>query len=357
MESSSTTAPVAVTGDPGLADQLHRLAAAAGVPLQVVDQVEKVPGPLTARPALLADEAAAASLLTRWTEPRIRTALVAVAPPSDTVWRRAVALRSERVLTLPADRDDLLEWLVDVTDAPRANATVVGVIGGCGGAGASTLAAGLARAAVRHRGAEVFLVDLDGLGGGLELLLGCEDVPGLRWADVTATRGRISPAALRDAVPRDDGVWVLSCSGDAAADLTDAMVGAVLQATRRAADLVLVDLPRQLDPAAAAALEAVDTLLLVVTADVRGAAGAQRVLSTARDLCDDVRLVVRHRRPRSVLPDTLAESLGVPLGGQVPEVRGLERAVCEGLGPPAHGPLGRACRRLLTGVVAGGGTS
>jgi secretion/DNA translocation related CpaE-like protein len=277
--------------------------------------------------------------------------VVCPVPPSDTLWRQAVALRAERVLTLPGDAEHVLEWLVDVTDTPRASAVMVAVIGGSGGVGASTLAAGLAKAAGRQHGREVFLVDLDPLGGGLELLLGCEDVPGLRWPEVASTRGRISPVALRDALPREDGVALLSWPRDGAADVSAATVPDLLQAMHRGADLVIVDLPRHIDEPARAAVGSVDTVLVVGAADVRGVAAAARVVETVGADCSDIRLVVRHGRGSSITPDAIALTLGVPLVGRLPSVKGIERAISEGLGPPVGGPWGRACRRLLGGLA------
>ena len=66
--------------------------------------------------------------------------------------------------------------------AGRRRGAAVAVVGGCGGAGASVLAAALAVTAVRH-GGRALLVDCDPLGGGLDLVLGAEHVAGLRWPD------------------------------------------------------------------------------------------------------------------------------------------------------------------------------
>ena len=67
-------------------------------------------------------------------------------------------------------------------------ALTVGVIGGRGGAGASTLACALAVTAARD-GRRTMLVDGDPLGGGLDVLLGGEQAGGLRWPDFAASRG------------------------------------------------------------------------------------------------------------------------------------------------------------------------
>jgi secretion/DNA translocation related CpaE-like protein len=346
-----------VTRDPDLADRLHRLAAAVGVPLQVAGRVEDVSGPLTARPGLLADGPAADELLRLPAGPRPRAVLIGADPPPDSLWRQAVALRAERVLALPGDDDQVMEWLLDLTDAPRAAATVLGVVGGRGGAGASTLAAALAKTAARTPATHVFLVDLDPLGGGLELVLGCEDAPGLRWPQVASTRGRISPSALWDALPHEDGVALLSWPREVTTDVEAHVVPGLMDSMRRGADLVIVDLARHPGNAVRAALPAVDTVLLLGTADVRGAAGTLRVLHAVRDECSDVRLVVRVSRSPAVSPEAIADSLAVPLVGRVPAVRGMETAISQGLGPPVGGRFGRACRRLLDSLAHPSGSS
>ena len=61
--------------------------------------------------------------------------------------------------------------------------------------------------------ASTLLVDLDPLGGGLDLLLGAERLAGLRWPDLAGARGRLGGGMLRDALPRLDGLSLLSWAG------------------------------------------------------------------------------------------------------------------------------------------------
>ena len=337
--------PFAVTRDPELVDLLHRLAAAAGVALEVVGDVTALPRLLPGQRALLVDAGAAEALAQGTADQRLRIVVVSRTAVTEAMWRSALALTAERVVVLPKDEAVLLEWLVDVTDARAALGLAVGVVAGAGGAGASTLAAGLARAAA-GAGDEAFLIDLDPLGGGLELLLGCEDLPGLRWPDVAATRGRIRPNALHKALPVDDGVAVLSWRRTSVDSPPEEGVREVLHSARRAGDLVIVDLPRQRDAAGTAVVELVDCVLLLGTADVRGAAATAHQMTALRTACDNVRLVVRTRRSAVVSPRDLAAGLGIPLAGSLPTVRGIDRAVSEGIGPPTRGRLGRAFRRL-----------
>jgi MinD-like ATPase involved in chromosome partitioning or flagellar assembly len=140
---------------------------------------------------------------------------------------------------------------------------------------------------------------------------------------------------------------VLSWSRDGVAAIPGDTLREVLQAAPRAADLVLVDLPPALGEGADATLAAADLVLVTCPADVRSAAAAARVVEAAAARCADVRLVLRTVPGQAVAAETLAEGLGIPLAGTVPTIRGLARAVDEGLGPPVRGRLGRAVRRLL----------
>ena len=104
---------------------------------------------------------------------------------------------------------DLAAAPVSADEGDRPGAPIIGLIGGRGGAGASVIAAALARAAVDAR-YECVLVDADPLGGGADLLLGAEDEPGLRWPDLSAARGRLAPGVLLAGLPVIDGVHVVS---------------------------------------------------------------------------------------------------------------------------------------------------
>ena len=68
-----------------------------------------------------------------------------------------------------------------------------GVVGGSGGVGASTFAAVLAAVTAR-----AMLVDIDVVGGGIDVLLGIEDVPGARWSGLRVGGGRLDPGSLAD---------------------------------------------------------------------------------------------------------------------------------------------------------------
>ncbi|MDR1998992.1 MAG: hypothetical protein LBQ06_03490, partial [Frankiaceae bacterium] len=114
------------------------------------------------------------------------------------------------------------------------------MIGACGGAGASALCAALA---LTRRDPAPLLVDLDAAGGGIDLLLGIEDEPGARWADLRLGGGELHPAQLAARLPGWGAAAVLAAAGGFAPSA--AGVAALLGAARRARP-VLLDVPRWL---------------------------------------------------------------------------------------------------------------
>jgi secretion/DNA translocation related CpaE-like protein len=198
-----------------------------------------------------------------------------------------------------------------------------------------------------RQGVSALLVDADPLAGGIDLVVGCEDSPGLRWPEVTGTSGRVSATALRGALPQVDSLSVLSWDRGSTGCADAGTMRSILTAGQRGARLVVVDLPRRLDEAAAEAAACCNVVLLVCPTEVRSIAGAAGALRVLRESVADIRLVVRHgSRPRADA-DAVSELLGIPLLGTVPTRRAVVRAIDDGVGIPARAPLAAACRRLL----------
>ena len=86
---------------------------------------------------------------------------------------------------------------------------MVGIVGGCGGAGASTLAMLVAAGAVK-RGVRTLLVDGDPWGGGLCSALSADEVPGMHWPELLQASGAINPEQLAASLPYFAGLAVLS---------------------------------------------------------------------------------------------------------------------------------------------------
>lgn len=257
-------------------------------------------------------------------------------------WRRAATLGVEQLAMLPSAAEWLSQRIIAAVEPPVTPGVTVGIVAGCGGAGASVLASALARRAAKE--VSTVLVDADPLGGGLDLVLGAEQVPGPRWADLSASRGQLRPSALRHALPVHDGLAILSWGRDDTLDLAPEVFDDVLAAAGQAFDLVIVDLPRHAPPQWTRRCHHV---LLVAPARVRSAVAASQVAKRLSHSHPDVRLVVRETGAGGLDSDLLADSIGLGLAGSIRDDRGLSAAVDRGEGIPGGARLGRLVDRLL----------
>lgn len=348
--------PLLLSDDPRLRDDVLRLAASVGAAPVVVggDAVGDVRRAWPVAPLVLVGEDGAEALAGLRLPRRDGVLLVAVDGDDPAVWRRAVAAGAEQVVDPARDRDLLADLLGACSDGPPG-APVLCVVGGCGGAGASVLAAGLAATAAAG-GRRVLLVDADPWGGGLDLVLGAEHEEGLRWGDLASTTGRVSAASLRELLPHVDGCAVLTWArGRAGEPVPAASVRAVLEAGQRGHDLVVVDVPRRFDAATEEAVLRATHPLVVVPAAVRAVAAATTLVSGLSRLATATRLVVRDPGRSGLAPSAVAESLGLPLLATVGHERRLAESLDQGLGPLGRrrGPLARACHEVLAALGIG----
>lgn len=344
--------PLLVTAEPALLDDVLRLAATAGVEVDVAHEVAGARRRWDAAPLVLVGPDLLDPLANAGLPRRAGVAVLGADLDDASIWQRAIVVGAEHVLFLPDAESWLLEALADAAEGPGRHGVVVAVLGGRGGAGATTLAVALALSAVR-REHPVLLVDGDPLGGGIDLVFGGEHVTGLRWPELGGTRGRVPAPALLAALPRLSGLSVLSWDRGEPATLSVEALGAVLAAGRRCADLVVVDLPRSLDEPGREVLSRADVTLLVVPTELRAAAAAARVATQAALVCNDLRLVVRGPSPGGVSPELLARSLGLPLAGECRAEPGLDAALERGDAPgqSPRSPLARMCDRLLDDLL------
>jgi secretion/DNA translocation related CpaE-like protein len=208
------------------------------------------------------------------------------------------------------------------------------VLGGSGGAGATTLACALAVVAAR-RGSTT-LVDLDPLGPGLDRVVGLEEGEGARWDALVSSRGRLGSRSLRAALPAQGGLAVLTWSPGAPAVPDAAAVREVLSAAQRGNDVVVLDLPRWVDDVTAEVLSRCDDVLLVVVPTVAGVAAAGRVAAAlvepTRAGLGAVRLALRSGGG-AIPASAVAAALRLPVAVEVPHQRRLTEHVDLGLGP------------------------
>ncbi|MEU5693503.1 septum site-determining protein Ssd [Actinosynnema sp. NPDC020468] len=339
--------PVALLAAGELADEVLRLAAAAGCELErVVDAVE-LRSRWRAAPAVLLDEEGLAACVGQGLPRRPDVVLVSHGPPRSVL--PALRLGVDPV-ELPGDADHLRAVLADLTEGPPASpGRVVSVVGGRGGAGASVLAAAVGQAAV-SAGGSALLVDCDPLGAGLDLTLGAESEPGLRWPDVRLT-GRVRASALREALPKRVGrtgtLTVLSCAREGPGPTPHA-VTAVVEAGVRAGETVVCDLPRHLPDPAHAALNLSDLVVLVVPAEIRACASAKRLADDLVARGADVRAVVKLPSPTGLTDKQVTGALAVPLLAAMRPEPGLPTALDRGRFPEnAKGPLATTARAVL----------
>ncbi|WP_249670599.1 pilus assembly protein FlpE [Cellulomonas wangleii] len=150
-------------------------------------------------------------------------------------------------------------------------ATVVGVVGAAGGVGASTHAALLARRL--SRSTSTVLVDLDRGGGGLDVVVGVEDVDGARWPDLRGAGGDVRGADVVALLPRWGACAVLSGDRTRSAPVDAGVRLDVLHALACEVGALVLDLDRAGVVDGDAPLAACDAVVVVARPDLRSVAG------------------------------------------------------------------------------------
>lgn len=337
-----TNTVLVLIGDPLLRQDVDRVAAAAGVGLVNVDDPSNRKVWLAAA-AVLLDAAAARRCAERALPRRDRVVLVGRDDPRPVDWQAAITVGAQHVVTLPGGDAELVAALSDAAhrdDDGRGSA--VAVVGARGGAGTSVFAVALAQAAPA-----ALLVDGDPWSGGIDLVLGSEDEPGLRWPDLVLQGGRLGYPALRDALPRRGAVSVLS-SGRTGVDIDPAPLAAVVEAGCRGGVTVVCDVPRRCTAAAEIALDAADLVVVVTPADVRSCAAAAAVRPWVVACNPNAGVVVRGPAPGGLRAAEVARIVDLPLLAAMRPQPGLHEALERGgLRLRPRSPLAGAARQVL----------
>lgn len=340
--------PLIVTRHQALLDELLRLAAAAGV---VPEVAADPPSALRAWPAAASVLVGVDQLeeVVRFRPPqRLGLHVVALGAVPDAVFRLAVDLGAQDVSELPKAEGWVLELFADAVDGSGADSLTIGVIGGAGGSGATTLACALGLSAGLRGPA--CLIDADPLGGGVDRVLGFDRVEGIGWDALLQTTGRISALALRDSLPRQHGLGVLTWPRGEAAQLQPFAVREAMAAAARGHECVVVDLPRGGGSLTGELVARCDHVVMTVRATVP-ALGAAARMRARLDVPDRLWLVVRGH---AIDPPEVARAVGAPVLAAMGDQRGLDEMVDLGAGPvrSRRHVLGRTAERVLDRLSA-----
>lgn len=357
--------PMMIMTPGGLADEVARLAAAAGCDPQRVTDPATVREQWNSAALILLDVDAAAANASA-DLPRRDGVVIVSANGDPEVWRSAVAVGARHVAVLPDAEAWLVGALADAVELPADPGRVLAVLGGRGGAGASVFATAVA-VAVAEAGRHAMLIDCDALGGGLDLVLGAEKMDGLRWSGLALGGGRVPAAALHAALPMPrvgsrGGLTLLSygrpeygrsdhgrpdCDRDGPGP-DGVAVRTVCVAGRRAGETVVCDVPRYPCEPGTAALESADLAVLVVPAEVRACAAASAVAARVRRYGVALQLVVRGPAPGGITPSDISRALDLPLLAAMRPQPGLAGALDRGVIPGrSRGPLATAAGQVL----------
>ena len=353
----SVPRPLVVTDDVDLLDDLLRLAAAARVEADAATSLAAVRARWSAAPLVVVGADTLGRLGGGHVPRRPGVVIASRSGDDHSLWRDAVELGAEQVVLLPEGESWLVDRLSGLTDGLTPDAPVIAVIGGRGGAGASTVAAAIAVTAARS-GCATSAVDLDPMGPGLDVTLGSDGSEGLRWGDIARTRGRVPPSLLADGLPCVDGVRVLTWSPGPCEVLWPGAAGAAIDALRRVSDVVVVDLPRLLSDSVGEAICRASRVIVVVTKDTYSLSASARVVTSPVLVGAELRLLTRGPSPAGLSAADISEVLCIPVLADIRHEQSLSRNLEMGL-PPGGGrrsPLGRAGRIVLAdvGVELGG---
>lgn len=221
-----------------------------------------------------------------------------------------------------------------------------------GGAGTSVFAAMVAWR-LAQRKLQCALVDCDFAAGGIDVLLGIENEPGLRFQTVDIPLGKTEGAALNGELPQWERVGVLASQPWNGSDPEPWTVSAVLEALAQANDVVVVDIGA---PSALHSLPMLRQCRQVVLAELtvlglaRARAARAMMIRQGESRPIMVGVVPRGLSRRGGVVDAheASEYLHEELAGVVAPDRGLHGDVLEGLGIRA---IGKSSRKAVDAVV------
>lgn len=257
-----------------------------------------------------------------------RPALIAIGPAADSAMMRlAMQVGARDYFAVPIHLDDLLQSVRSIqAEVGSAGATsgsrgkLIAVINAKGGSGASTVAANFAHIAARLPSPrEVALVDLDVQFGALPLMFDLREHGGLLGAIEGADQ--ITPGSIAKYGSRHvGGVTIFSAMSEQIPlpwELSVQGLDHFLATARQAYRVVVVDLPRQIDPLTSVVLTQADHVLVVMQQSLVHVRDAKRMLriltATLAVPRDNISVVVNRHVERGALSDRdISEAVNPP---------------------------------------------
>jgi secretion/DNA translocation related CpaE-like protein len=341
---ASPPRPLCITDDPDLIEELLGLAAESGLEVEVTADPSAVRRAYSRAPLVVIGDGSSGVCVEAKLPVRDDVLLVTQQNTGERMRVVARLLGAER-LVLPRDNAALRGRFTRMAERLAAHAgQLIAVLGGRGGAGASVLAAGLA-VTIARAGRRALLIDADPLGGGVDLVVGWEARDGLRFPVLP------DPAEPPAEPGGRERLAVLSSAG--LTGLSPEAMSVAIDDGRATRDLVVTDLPRRLDEAAAVALRAADRAFLLVPSELRACAAAARVAEAASLHTGALELIVRGPGPGRIRTREIARALDLPVAGTLRYEPGLSRAIERGVAPAGsgRGPLAALCQRLLGDLI------
>jgi pilus assembly protein CpaE len=238
--------------------------------------------------------------------------------------------------------------------AGSKRAPVVAVWASRGGAGATFVATHLA-AALKRRGQNCVLLDLDLFFAEVSSALGVPDEPSARTiADLLPLVGEISDTHLDEILwvhPQGFRVLLAPNEADAAARVRPSDLRSTIAAVQKASDVVVLHLPRALDPVMRTGLEIADRILIVLTLDVLSFRDAKRAFEAMAGLETRSDFVVNRAARAEIVPGDVERVFGRPSLAVIPSARGVPAAQDRGRLMAPRGRVGRAIDRLARQMV------
>lgn len=251
--------------------------------------------------------------------------VVVPGPAGPEAWKRATQIRAEQIVSLPEDRAMITQALAIAK--PR-QATVTSIVGLGNGVGASTLACHVAASLSREQD-DVVLVDTHLSAGGIEILLGREQEPGLDWAGAIEMLQN-AQRTIANQLPRWNELTYVASPISMAKEFGQShyeLLDMVMHDFRHV--VIDIDSSGNFDEV----ISHSDNVCLLVPNTLRSIAIAKNHIAQLEMTNCNVGLVVRDIPGSAIAPLLVAQSLDISLWSALPTDARVVELMEQGLGP------------------------